>query len=517
MEEHEFEQYCEDVGYDFSEEDDMEAVVEGYIDDDDFDIVDEGIRAIALEDVVDEEEKTVIVRGPEPSDDERCKECDAEECQMAVVFEPATPLEELFREVGLINLRKQYCATARARVMHDFRWLAAPGDLMFCGERVIAMIFPPAKVELVPQTVIGNLAIREGSYVTVTGNGSHLYMGAIPATPDISCVCEIVTRKERRFFLVTRLSIASAEGPVRAWTPRGEFFNAGKTVSWNDRLTPGDNIVMIDGDMWYYPEDRTPVVQVESGTLVDRKGRRLEEGTWAVADGYYTFDMDRKTFDVVVRRPPASLETYCAWKKLKRLPAMMYGVKCQHDRFEIDPDDYDCQDRSKLIENPRLRSVAMMRKKDKYRERCKVKYLRDVSRNIYAFSVWEISNGRCWMDHEIACTFTIPCLEREFVLTLEGRHLTQNWRRVVVAPGNVRLLLRQLRCTGDVVVVKSEVSRARGYCNSAWIAAQMDKIEQVRRACWHNPSRIAESYLQMWLEYYAPPEPDEGDGSFLCA
>ena len=191
---------------------------------------------------------------------------------------------------------------------------------------------------------------------------------------------------------------------------------------------------MIDGDMWYYPAKREPVVLVEGGKMVDRKKRELDPGVWAIADGQYTFDMDAKTFRDQVERPPVSLETYCAWRKLKRLPAVMYGPKKQHDRFEIDPTDYDYNDKGSLITNPKLRSIAMMKRRDKFREECKVNYLRSVSRNIYAFAVYEISAGRCWIDHESTRTYVIPTSAREVVLSIEGRHLSRSWQKLIVDP-----------------------------------------------------------------------------------
>lgn len=492
MEEHEFDQWCAAGNFTFDENDhDIEGEFLGYVkselpgfddDDDELDLISMTLEERPEKEVIEPE--VVPIPG----------------------LERATPLEELMLTVGVVNVKKQYWRAQRERVMHDFRWLADPEDLVFRGERVIAVIFPPAKLDLAPQAIIGNMSIREGNYVTVTGNGSHLFMGAIPATPEVSCVCAIVTRKTEAFFELTRTTVRETDGPVRAWTPRGEFFSVARAISWNDRLENGDNIVMIDGDVWYYPAKREPVVTVQSGKIVDRKGRELDSGVWAVADGQYAFDIDAKTFSDKVERPPVSFETFCAWRKLKRLPTVMYGVKKQHDRFEIDPADYDPQDKGSLIANPKLRSLAMMKRQDKYREQCKVTFLRTVSRNIYAFNVYEMSAGRCWIDHEVTRMYIVPTAAREVVLSVEGRHLSREWQRVVVDPSVVGSVLREMRARGDIVVTKCEESRARGYCGSEWCKEQMRKMNILVAKCWHNPLKIARAVVEMWMEYYGPPE-----------
>lgn len=524
MEEHEFDMMMASGDVDFSGVEDVEVTLLGHNDEDDesslseIEIANLMLGYHAEDEKVEEELKTEAEAEGDDDGGEEDLENEArhvEEAWTVMDMEPATPLEELLREVGLINLTKQYSRVARPRIYHDFRWLAHPADLMFRGEKVIAMIFPPAKLDLAPSSVVSNLAIRDGKYVTVTGHGSHLFMGAIPATPDVMCVCEIVTCTKSCYFQVTRNTVSPANGPVRAWTPKGEFFNCGRNIQWNDRLIPGDNIIMVDGDVWYYPGDRTPVVTIKQGKMVDRKGRTLEPGDWAVRDGEYTFDIDRKTLDEVVWRPPVSWEVYCAWKKLKRLPNMMYGVKNTRDRFDIDPQDYDCRDVSALIENPKLRSPSMMRRKDKFREACKVKYLAEVSRNIFGFAVYEISSGRCWVDHETVTTYVIPCaVFSKYVLELDGRGLSEWWRRVEVLPGVVRALLYHLRQRGDVVVVKCQVSRARPYCTIDWSAQQIRDRRALLVHNWHNPDVLIAAVRREWMEYFSPPE-DDDDVSML--
>lgn len=497
MEEHEYEQWIEDGECDFSGDPEYEAHVLGFIGEEEetgsgSEICMEGLAvgSASVEEEPDVKESIEVVFPQE-----------------SIQMEMATPLEELLREVGVVNLTKEYRRASRDWLAHDFRWVAEPNQLMFRGEPVIAMLFPPAKVDLIPQSVLGNMSIREGAFSTVTGTGVHLFMGALPATPDLSCVCEIVTRKERCFFEITRTMVRSAQGPVRAWTSCGEYFNVAATIAWNDRLMPGDNIVMVDGDVWYYPEKRAPTVMIRKGQMVDRKGRELEKGVWSVDDGDYAFDLADRSLTPGPVRPPVSLEVFMAWKKMRRMPPIMFGVRKRHERFEVDPADYDASDRSKLIENPRLRSPAMMSRVSKYREMCKVWYLRHVSRNMFAFSAYELVAGRCWSDHEVVMAYVNPGVGCELVLTMEG--CQAGWARVTVNPGRVCALTRYLGQRGDVIVTSCAVSRPRSYCTAAWQEERAKRVSSALARFWRAPDKIITLYVEEWLEYYAPPEPND--------
>jgi len=241
--------------------------------------------------------------------------------------------------------------------------------------------------------------------------------------------------------------------------------------------------------------------------MVDRKARVLEEGQWAVVDGDYSFDLATKTLLGSPIRPPVSKEVYGAWKKLRRFPPMMFGVRKKHERFEIDPEEYDSNDRSKLIENPRLRSPAMMSRSKKYREVCKAWYLKHVSRNIYTFAAYELVVGRCWSDHELVQAYAHPPMGPELVLELEGRHLGR-WVRVSASGDMVRPILRHLRQRGDVVVAGCQVARPRAYCTVAWREERARRIARAIDKNWRAPKLVVDLLVEEWLEYYAPPHED---------
>jgi len=316
-----------------------------------------------------------------------------------VMLQAATPIEELMSTVGLVNVRKVYYGNNQ--VPHDFRWLAEADDLMFEGEQVVAVMFPPAKLDLLPQTVVKNLAVRGTGYQTVTGLGTHLFMGAVPADQNIEAVVSISTRKKTSFFHLDRLSVKQADGPVRAWTGSGVFFSLGEKVQWSDKLVKGDNIVLVDGDMWYYPYEREPVVRVEGCRVVDRWGRAMLEDRLVAPDGDYLYNLDTGEAKPVIGRPIVSKELLFAWRKVSRVPSVLYeGERKTLQRFEIDPEEYDPHDRSQLIRNPKLRSPHMMHRALKEREQRKWTFLRNVTRNIFDFSAYELVSGWCWQMFE---------------------------------------------------------------------------------------------------------------------
>ena len=151
--------------------------------------------------------------------------------------EPATPLEELCAEIGLINVKKRYGSPARERIPHDFRWTAPVEDLMFDGEPVLQLVFPPAKVDLIPLSLQRSLALRDAEYKTITGKGNSLFMGALPASPDMMATFMVVTPTRKEFFELSRTSIRMSQGPVAAWVKGGATFFSAQGVEWAGNMS----------------------------------------------------------------------------------------------------------------------------------------------------------------------------------------------------------------------------------------------------------------------------------------
>lgn len=309
--------------------------------------------------------------------------------------EAATPLEELCATVGLLNVKKKYSVERKERIPHDFRWVAPVQDLVFRGEPVLQIFFPPAKIDVIPASMQKSLALREVSYEVITGQGVHVFMGAVPGSPDIVATMMVVTPTFKESFTLSRTTIVRTEAPVAAWVRGGATFFDTRGVQWQGSLSAGDNIAMIDGDVWYIPEDRVPTVTIRSGRAVDRQGQELVPGQFLVPDGVYGYDLDSGQLKPDPVRPPVSAELLNAWKKLQRMPRVMYAQRGVRSEFLMDVQVYDPKDRSVLVENPRVRSVAMMRRRDKYREQCRAQFLRECS-NVMMFPVWECARGNVW-------------------------------------------------------------------------------------------------------------------------
>lgn len=309
--------------------------------------------------------------------------------------EPATPLEELCAEIGLINVTKRYGSPARERIPHDFRWTAPVEDLMFDGEPVLQLVFPPAKVDLIPLSLQRSLALRDADYKTITGRGNSLFMGALPASPDMMAIFMVVTPTRKEFFVLSRTSIMMSQGPVAAWVKGGATFFSAQGVEWAGNMSDGDNIVLVDGDMWYYPAEKKPTVVVAGRKVLDRMGRELVEGYVDQQDGQYTYDVTTGQMQESPIRPPVSRETFQAWKKIEPMPRELYKHRVPVRKFEMDVAKYDPKDRQALIDNPRLRSPTMMRRRAKYREQRREQYL-GVCSDVLMFSVWECAQGNVW-------------------------------------------------------------------------------------------------------------------------
>lgn len=317
--------------------------------------------------------------------------------------EPATPLEELLCTVGLENMTKRYGTSNRIVIPHDFRWVGRAQDFLFKGEVVVQIVFPPAKVDIVPQTVLQNLAVRSTGYNVVTGLGTHLLMGATPANSNIYATMMVATVTRVEYFTVSRRSVVPAQGPVSAWCMGCvPFFSAANNVVWQDKLSPGDNIICVDGDLWYYPATRDPTVIVSGGRMIDRANRQLEVGMFDVPDGEYAYNIDTKKLMAVPIRPPVSLEVYNAWKKVAPIDPFLTSDRQLRVKCDVDPQKYKWNDKSALIRNPQLRSPNMMKKEAKYKEQCKEKFLEKVSRNMFLFYAYECASGRLWVAGECA-------------------------------------------------------------------------------------------------------------------
>jgi len=313
--------------------------------------------------------------------------------------EPATPLEELCATVGLVNVTKRYGSQGRERIPHDFRWVAPVQDLIFDGEPVLQMIFPPAKVDLVPLSLQRSLAVREAEYQVVTGKGDSVFMGALPASAEVMAIFMIVTPTRKEFFTLSRTSIMPSQGPVAAWVRGGATFFSAQGVEWAGNMSDGDNIVLIDGDMWYYPADKKPTVVVAGGKILDRQGRQLVDAPVNHQDGLCAYDMATGSLETAPIRPPVSKETYQAWKKIEPMPRVLYKHRAPLRKFEMDPQDYDPKDKSALRENPRLRSPTMMRRHKKYREQRREQFLK-ICPDVLLFPVWECAQGNVWSSLE---------------------------------------------------------------------------------------------------------------------
>lgn len=323
------------------------------------------------------------------------KKIQAEVDAICLRREPATPLEELCATVGLINVAKRYVGQGRERIPHDFRWVAPVEDLMFEGEPVLQLVFPPAKVDLIPLSLQRSLAVRDAGYRSVTGRGESLFMGALPATPEIMAIFMVVTPTRKEYFTLSRKSIIPSLGPVSAWIKGGATFFSTQGVQWAGSMCEGDNLVLIDGDVWYYPAEKKPTVLVTAGKVSDRLGHQLVEGTVDREDGLYTFDMKTGQLEVDPVRPPVSRESYQAWKKIEPMPRELYKHRSPIRKFEMDPSLYDPKDRKALEDNPRLRSPVMMRRREKYREQRREIFLQSHS-DVLLFPVWECAQGNVW-------------------------------------------------------------------------------------------------------------------------
>lgn len=309
--------------------------------------------------------------------------------------EPATPLEELCATVGLVNVAKRYSGQGRERIPHDFRWVAPVDDLMFEGEPVLQLVFPPAKVDLIPLALERSLAVRDVKYRAVTGKGESLFMGALPATPEIMAIFMVVTPTRKEFFTLSRTSVISSQGPVSAWIKGGATFFSAQGVQWSGCMCEGDNLVLIDGDVWYYPAEKKPTVLVTSGKVSDRLGHQLVDGKVDQEDGLYTFDMRTASLEPNPVRPPVSKESYQAWKKIEPMSREFYRYRSPVRKFEMDPQQYEPKNVKVLDDNPRLRSPMMMRRRVKYREQRREAFLR-VCPDVLLFPVWECAQGNVW-------------------------------------------------------------------------------------------------------------------------
>lgn len=305
----------------------------------------------------------------------------------------ASPLEELCATIGLIDVTRKYRTHKYPVKPHDFRWKSHAADLTFRGQPVLQLVFPPAKLDIMPRSISESLARRMVRYETITGKGEHLFMGALPVNERIRATMMIVTPTDTRFFTMTRTTITESLGPVAAWSDGCPHYFDSDGVVWNQFLVRGDNVVMIDGDMWYYPENLTPTVTVRAGKVVDRQGHELVKDRVTVQDGDYTYNLRSRGLVPRPERPPVSKEVFTSWQRFQAFPMVMYEGIEKSSEFELLLDSRDPRVGDRKIHSL---SPAMQKKKNKFREACRREYL-SKSRDAYLFSEWECQAiGRNW-------------------------------------------------------------------------------------------------------------------------
>lgn len=447
----------------------------------------------------DDFELTSTLLGMEP-DQSAALEADmewlAQEFGDKAEVQKATPLEELVRTVGVEVTTRQYYEGERPDVMHDFRWTAPATEMMYNGARVVDFMFPPAKVDIMPAHISRSLAIRENGYQVLTGAGEHLFMGALPASPHIHCVFAVVTERETVYYEIDRQSVRPAIGPVRAWCHGyPPYFSMSARVEWRTKMSSGDNIVMIDGDMWYCPEKKTPSVLVRDHHIVDRKGTRLMGNEAPIPDGHYDYNVALDVLSYPPSRPPVSAAVFAAWMKYEPLPRYVYeGESRILTRFDMKVDVYDIRDRSALVKDPQLRSPAMLRRRTKYREQLRAIFLERVSANVFLFPAWLISQGENWVMFEQSNGrgAAIGDYYRVRVRGIASEVHETCVRAFLAARGPPR---GQIAC-----------SRNRSYCNDEWYRTRETEREKLTKTGWRSLGVIITHDVGVIKEAYGPYE-----------